>query len=109
MSIGSRIRDLRVSNGLSQADLGRIAGVTDKAVSTWESDEKIPRMKAIERISTHFGVSKGYIIDGEEKEKAPTERQLSEGQRLLLDLYDQLPEDKQRMFIEMLRAVAKAL
>ena len=36
MSIGKNIRSLRESRGLSQIQLGKIAGVTDKAVSTWE-------------------------------------------------------------------------
>ena len=42
MSIGKNIRSLRESRGLSQIQLGKIAGVTDKAVSTWERDEKVP-------------------------------------------------------------------
>ncbi len=64
MAIGDNIKYLRVSHGLSQADLGKIAGVTDKAVSTWEKGDKIPRMGAIERMASYFGVTKGYIIDG---------------------------------------------
>lgn len=65
MSIGKRIKELRIGKGLSQIELGKIAGVTDKAVSTWEQDIKIPRMGAIEKIATYFGVTKSYIIDGE--------------------------------------------
>lgn len=65
MSIGKRIKELRIEKGLSQIELGKIAGVTDKAVSTWEQDIKIPRMGAIEKIATYFGVTKSYIIDGE--------------------------------------------
>lgn len=36
MSIGSNIKRLRESYDLTQADFGKIAGVSDKAVSTWE-------------------------------------------------------------------------
>lgn len=64
MSIGKRIKELRIEKGLSQMELGKIAGVTDKAVSTWEQDIKVPRMGAIEKIATYFGVTKSYIIDG---------------------------------------------
>ena len=71
MSIGSRIKGLRIERGLSQTEFGKIAGVTDKAVSTWEQDLKTPRMGAIEKISSYFGVTKSYIIDGElPKQKA---------------------------------------
>lgn len=64
MTIGKRIKQLRMRNNLSQAELGKIAGVTDKAVSTWEQDQKIPRMGAIEKMALYFGVTKSYIIDG---------------------------------------------
>ncbi len=65
MAIGDNIKYLRTSHGLSQTELGKIAGVTDKAVSTWETGEKTPRMGAIERMASYFGVTKSYIIDGE--------------------------------------------
>lgn len=64
MSIGKRIKQLRLDRDLTQIDVGKIAGVTDKAVSTWEKDEKIPRMGAIEKLAAYFGVTKSYIIDG---------------------------------------------
>lgn len=63
MSIGKNIKDLRLSAGLSQAELGKIAGVTDKAVSAWESGTKTPRMGPIEKIAAHFGVPKSRIVD----------------------------------------------
>ena len=36
MSVGDTIKRLRLSHKLSQGELGKIAGVTDKAVSTWK-------------------------------------------------------------------------
>lgn len=63
MSIGNNIKRLRISHGLSQSELGKIAGVTDKAVSTWENGDKIPRMGAIERMSAYFRVKKSELID----------------------------------------------
>ena len=65
MAVGDVIKRLRLSHKLSQSELGKIAGVTDKAVSTWEKGEKVPRMGSIEKMATYFGVSKGYLIDGE--------------------------------------------
>lgn len=63
MSIGTNIKMLRTNAGLSQAELGKIAGVTDKAVSTWEADIKTPRMGAVERMASYFGVPKSAILD----------------------------------------------
>lgn len=69
MSVGDTIKRLRISHKLSQEELRKIAGVTDKAVSTWEKGEKVPRMGAIKKMAAYFGVSKGYLIDGEPVEK----------------------------------------
>ncbi|MBQ7516380.1 MAG: helix-turn-helix domain-containing protein [Schwartzia sp.] len=63
MSIGDNIRRLRIKHELSQKELAQIAGVTDKAVSTWELGIKVPRMGAIERLSEHFGIKKSDIIE----------------------------------------------
>lgn len=63
MSIGSNIKRLRMEAKLSQSELGKIAGVTDKAVSTWESDIKTPRMGAVEKMAAYFGIPKSAILD----------------------------------------------
>ena len=63
MSIGRNIQMLRSRHGLSQKELADIAGVTDKAVSTWELDKKIPRMGAIQKMADYFGVRKSDIIE----------------------------------------------
>lgn len=63
MSIGKNIKYLRESHGLTQVELGDIAGTTDKAVSSWENDSRMPRMGAIEKLSQYFNVSKSAILD----------------------------------------------
>lgn len=63
MSIGSNIKKLREKHNMSQEEFGQIAGVTDKAVSTWENDTKIPRMGAIQKIADYFNIKKSEIIE----------------------------------------------
>lgn len=63
MSIGRNIKNLRLQHGLSQRELAEIAGVTDRAVSTWELDKKDPRMGAIQRMADYFGIKKSDIIE----------------------------------------------
>jgi repressor LexA len=73
MSIANNIKHLRESHGMSQAEFGGIAGVTDKAVSTWETGRKEPRMGAIQKIADYFGIKKSDIIEEPEStaSKAP--------------------------------------
>lgn len=63
MSIGRNIRYLRERSQMSQADVAKLLGVTDKAVSTWENDKKIPRMGKIEKICSMFGVRKSELLE----------------------------------------------
>lgn len=63
MSIAENIKRIRLEHGLSQAELGKIAGVSDKAVSTWELGIKVPRMGAVEKMANYFGIAKSVIVD----------------------------------------------
>lgn len=63
MPIGDNIKRLRTLYGLSQKELAAIAGVSDKAVSTWESGLKEPRMGVIQKIADHFGLKKSNLIE----------------------------------------------
>ena len=63
MSIGENIKKLRGIHDLTQKELAKIAGVSDKAVSTWEIGIKEPRMGAIQKIADYFGIQKSNIIE----------------------------------------------
>lgn len=63
MTIAENIKKIREQYGLTQAELGEIAGVSDKAVSTWENGTAEPRMGSIQKIAEHFHISKGSIVD----------------------------------------------
>lgn len=72
MSIGGNIKFLREKAGLSQVDFAKMFGVTDKAVSTWENETRIPRMGVIEKIAAAFGVTKSQILDEEMDSSLPS-------------------------------------
>lgn len=63
MGISENIKILRDRYGLTQHDLAEIAGVTNKAVSAWETGQKEPRMGAIEKIAGHFHIKKSNLIE----------------------------------------------
>lgn len=88
MSIGENIKRLRERFGLTQAQLGDIAGVSDKAVSTWEKGANVPRMGAIQRMADYFGIPKSEIIEGvsDTKKPIPLDELKDEVFNLLVDL-----------------------
>lgn len=63
MGIAENLKNLRAKYKLSQKELATIAGVSDKAVSTWENGIKEPRMGAIQKIADHFGLLKSDLIE----------------------------------------------
>lgn len=63
MGISENIKILRERYNLTQDELAEIAGVTNKAVSTWELGIKEPRMGTIEKIAKHFGLKMSNIIE----------------------------------------------
>lgn len=71
MAISDNIKKLRTQHGMSQEEFGKIAGVSDKAVSTWENGKKEPRMGAIQKIALYFNINKSEIIDDAEASRIP--------------------------------------
>ena len=65
MTVAENIKKIREQFNLTQAELGEIAGVSDKAVWTWENGTAEPRLGAVQKIAEHFGITKGSIIDDE--------------------------------------------
>ena len=97
MPISENIKALRALHNLSQRDLAEIAGVTDKAVSTWETGAYSPRMGAIRRMADYFGIPKSAIVDENGICRAVPEGCIldfsglpSEGQRELLEYFEYL-------------------
>lgn len=55
-------------------------------------------------VADYFGVTVGYLLGEEETKKSPAEPKLSEGEKMLLDLFRQIPEDRQQVVIAMIKA-----
>jgi transcriptional regulator with XRE-family HTH domain len=56
-SFGTMIAKLRKEKGMTQLDLAKMMGVTDKAVSKWERDLSFPDVNSLPRLSEIFGVT----------------------------------------------------
>ena len=57
MSIGKNIALLRRAKGLTQAELGDLLGVSNQAVSKWESEMSMPDVMLLPEIAKVFGVA----------------------------------------------------
>lgn len=61
--IGDNIKRLREEHNMTQMEFAKICGVSDKAVSTWEQNIKVPRMGTLQKMADYFGVPKSAIIE----------------------------------------------
>ena len=57
MSIGKNIAVYRKNKGLTQGELGDILGVTNQAVSKWESEVSMPDVMLLPEIAGALGVT----------------------------------------------------
>lgn len=109
MSIQSdRIRSEMQRNSLTLIEIEQRTGIKKSSMQRYVSGEtgKIP-MSAIEKLATLFGVSGAYLMGWDEKNDSPSEPQLTEGEKMMLELFRLIPEDRQPAALELLRAALK--
>ena len=102
------LKRLMEQRGVSRQDLSKVLGVSYFTISDWVNGKKYPRMDKVEMLAIYFGVLKSDLI--EEKgmnETLPQVQTLTEGETMLLELFRQIPEDAQKMYLEVLRASLK--
>lgn len=57
MSIGNKVKTLRLKKGLSQGELAEVLHVSAQAVSKWESDTSYPDISQLPAIASYFGIT----------------------------------------------------
>lgn len=65
MTVSEKIYRLRILHDMTQVQFAKIAGVSDKAVSTWENGTKEPRMGPIQKICTYFNLDINLFVSDE--------------------------------------------
>ena len=88
MSIGENIARLRKEQGLTQAELGEMLGVSNQAVSKWESGMTMPDVMLLPEISRVLGVTLtelyGISDEGEAKDDIKASKiRVEEGQKII--------------------------
>lgn len=108
MSVRSeRIKALIEQSKQSYQELEKTTGIKKSSLQRYASGvtTKIP-LDVIEKLSKAFNVSQEYLMgwDDETKKISPEELALTEGEKLLLDLFKRVPEDQQQLVLQMIRA-----
>lgn len=87
--------------GLSKSTLSNMKNGRTSGLST----------PTAQKIASYLGVTVGYLLGSEEKEEKPTVKddELSSDEKLILELFRQIPPEQQRVFLDMGRVYADSL
>ena len=106
-SCGQRISTALTIRGMRQSELCKLAKVPKSSLSLYLSGAYEPKQDRIYAMASALDVNEawlmGYDAPIERKKDSPEEPQLSEGEKMLLDLFRRVPEDKQKMLLQMIR------
>ena len=107
MEIGmaQRIKALRQEKRLTLEQVATVVGVGKSTVRKWETG-MIANMRRdkIADLAKALGTTPEYLMGWNEKKDSPSAPQLTEGEKMLLDLFNRVPEDQQQLVLQMIRA-----
>ena len=105
MTIAQRIREARERKDMTLDEVAKRCNTTKQTIFKYENEivTNIPYDKIV-LLSKALDVSPSYLFGWDEKNDSPTDLQLSEGEKILLDLFNRVPEDKQQLVLQMIRA-----
>ena len=90
--------------GKTRNDISEALGISYFTVSDWVNGKKYPRMDKVEMLANYFDIQKSDLIENKVENDSPEEPKLSEGEKMLLELFRQVPEDQQQLVLGMIRA-----
>lgn len=110
-SMSETLRTLRLSAGYSQGEMAKMLGVAPSTISMYENGNRSPYYDVLKKYSEIFNVDYNYlhgddgIVKVEQKSVfAPSnDVDITEEKKLLLDLFDQVPEEQQQMVLNMIK------
>jgi transcriptional regulator with XRE-family HTH domain len=110
--MAQRIKALRQEKGLTLEQVADVVGVGKSTVRKWETG-MIANMRRdkIADLAKALGTTPAYLMgwteDQAKNEISPSEPELTEGEKLMLELFRKIPEDKQSEALDLLRVALK--
>ena len=66
-TLGTRIKTMRLSRGMSRLDLAGKVGASRSAVSMWENDSRRPGLDMFEALADVFNVPLSYLLKDDDE------------------------------------------
>nr|WP_090573121.1 helix-turn-helix transcriptional regulator [Paenibacillus sp. OV219] len=105
MTMGDRLRELRLRHNYSQDEVARQIGITRSAYSHYEINNRQPVYDTLRKLAALFSVSLDYIIGGEaSRRESPT---LTPETMEIIRLLSHMDQEKRKASIDRMMAVIK--
>lgn len=88
-------------SGKDQREVAEAIGVAPSTFNEWMKGKKYPRIDKIELLANYFRILKSDLI---ESKTTPISDANTAGEALLLELFRRVPEDRQQLVLQMIRA-----
>ena len=109
-TIASNIKRARIASNMTQAEAADRLGITAQAISNFERGINGIENSLLLRMCEIYNTSMSNILGEENEQKeSPSELQLTEGEKMMIDIFRLIPEDQQKVFLEMGRVYANSL
>lgn len=108
-SCSKRIAEALKIKGMKQYELCKLANVPKSSLSLYLSGAYEPKQDRVYDMARVLNVSEAWLMgydvpmEREVKKLPPTESNLTEGERAILELFRRVPEDKQELVLQMIR------
>ena len=105
-----RIKKALYIKGMKQSDLCRLTNIPKSALSQYISGAFEPKQDRIYLMAQALNVSEAWLMgldvpmERQVKKVPPSESNLSEGEKMLLELFRRVPEEQQTLVLQMIRA-----
>lgn len=110
-NLARKIKELRLSKGMTLEQVGEIVGVEKSTVRKWETGEIINiKSDKIALLAKALSTTPAYLMGWHEVEKpANNNIKITEDEQKLLDLFRKVPENQQQMVLQMISVALKSI
>lgn len=69
MTFGQKVKEARLALNLSQTELAKMTGISERSLYTYEQLGTIPRMSNVKKLAEALNVTTAYLLDNDEVDK----------------------------------------
>jgi transcriptional regulator with XRE-family HTH domain len=109
-SCSKRIAEALKIKGMKQYELCKLANVPKSSLSLYLSGAYEPKQDRVYDMAKALNVNEAWLMgydvpmERQIKKISPSEPSLTEGEKMLLELFRRVPEDQQTLVLQMIRA-----